>query len=75
MTLQQLLPERSDLCELDSLTDSPKRVAVEEAIRERWRLHPHAHVQEIAAMMELEGAKVSSELVERLRQEVQSTAT
>ena len=73
MSIQQLHPQE-ELLELDSLTDSPKKVDLDEAIRERWRLHPHAQVQEIAGMMELEGAKVSSQLVERIRQEAQPTA-
>jgi GGDEF domain-containing protein len=55
--------------EVDSLTDSPKKVDLEEAIRERWKLHPLAKLQEIVAMLELDGILVPTELIEQLRQE------
>jgi hypothetical protein len=57
--------------QLDSLTDSPNKVNVEQAIRERLRLHPQAQLHEIVAMLEFEGTKVSSELVERIQREEQ----
>ncbi|HWB08441.1 MAG TPA: hypothetical protein VG826_04425 [Pirellulales bacterium] len=41
-------------------------VAQDQAIREKVRLYPQASVQEIVAMFELEGLKVSPEAVRKI---------
>ena len=61
--------DEDERSKMESLTDSPHHVTVEQAIRERIRLHPQARAQEIVAMMEMEGVQVAGELVERLKRE------
>lgn len=40
-----------------------------EAVREKVRLHPHAQTNEIQAMFELDGAKISVSLIQRVKEE------
>ncbi len=46
-----------------------ERVTTTEAVRERVRLHPRARTQEILAMFELDGTRVSPALVQRIKRE------
>jgi hypothetical protein len=46
-----------------------ERVTTAEAIRERVRLHPYARTNEILAMFELDGNRVSPDLVRRIKRE------
>jgi hypothetical protein len=52
-----------------SITNSPKRVSKSDAIRERVRLYPRAMANEIAAMLEMDGIKVTAEAVQRVQEE------
>ena len=55
---------------LDSLVDyEGEKVGPEQAIRERIHLHPNALVNEIVGMMELDGVRVSADLVQRIMDE------
>lgn len=45
------------------------RVSTAEAVRERVRLHPRARTREIMAMFELEGNRVSPDLIQRIKKE------
>lgn len=46
-------------------------VSQEDAIREKVRLYPKARVEEIVGMFELEGLKISTRMVQRIKKEMQ----
>lgn len=52
---------------IKSITNAPNTVDKTEAIRERLRLYPLAMPNEIAAMLEFDGLKVSAAEVEQVR--------
>ena len=52
-----------------SITNAPQKVDKQEAIRERLRLHPLAMPNEITAMLEFDGLKVTAQEVEQIRSE------
>lgn len=46
-------------------------VSQEDAIREKVRLYPKARIEEIVGMFELEGLKISTRMVQRIKKEMQ----
>lgn len=60
---------------VDSLLEPAEAVSVEEAVRQRVQLHPQAHAQEIAAMLELDGIQPPLEVVQRVLDESRSENT
>ena len=46
-------------------------VSQEDAVREKVRLYPKARIEEIVGMFELEGLKISTRMVQRIKKEMQ----